>query len=133
MHFLVNAPGHEPLVTHVFVEGDKYIDTDVVFGVKDELIAKVEKRTDPTMPDGKPADVALASHDLRFSAEAGSGRCAEADGHGGRREVTAPLKSPAFERACSFIVRRTRIERIANFEGARLPSARRSRSLSNLL
>ena len=55
VHFLVNAPGHEPLVTHVFIEGDKYIDTDVVFGVKNELISKVEKRTDPVMPDGKPA------------------------------------------------------------------------------
>jgi len=56
VHFLVNAKGHEPLITHVFIEGDKYIDSDVVFGVKDELIAKVEKRTDPVMPDGKPAD-----------------------------------------------------------------------------
>jgi len=55
VHFLVNAPGYEPLITHVFIEGDKYIDSDVVFGVKDELIAKIEKRTDPTMPDGKPA------------------------------------------------------------------------------
>jgi hydroxyquinol 1,2-dioxygenase len=27
----------------------------VVFGVKDELVAKVEKRTDPTMPDGGKA------------------------------------------------------------------------------
>ena len=56
IHFLVNAPGHEPLITHVFIEGDKYIDSDVVFGVKDELIAKIEKRSDPTMPDGKKAD-----------------------------------------------------------------------------
>jgi hydroxyquinol 1,2-dioxygenase len=56
VHFLVNAPGHEPLITHVFVEGDKYIDSDVVFGVKDELIARVEKRSDATMPDGKKAD-----------------------------------------------------------------------------
>jgi len=55
VHFLVNAPGHEPLVTHVFMEGDKYLDTDVVFGVKDELVSKIEKRTDPKMPDGKPA------------------------------------------------------------------------------
>ena len=55
VHFLVNAPGHEPLVTHVFIEGDKYIDSDVVFGVKDELISKIEKRTDANMPDGKPA------------------------------------------------------------------------------
>jgi hydroxyquinol 1,2-dioxygenase len=55
VHFLVAAPGHEPLITHVFIDGDKYLDSDVVFGVKDELVAKVEKRTDPNMPDGKPA------------------------------------------------------------------------------
>ena len=42
VHFLVNAPGYEPLITHVFIEGDKYLDSDVVFGVKDELIAKIE-------------------------------------------------------------------------------------------
>src|SRR3981189_1530099 len=53
VHFLVAAPGYEPLITHVFMEGDKYMDYDVVFGVKDELIAKIEKRTDPVMPDGK--------------------------------------------------------------------------------
>ncbi|MET0709805.1 MAG: dioxygenase, partial [Tardiphaga sp.] len=31
VHFLVDAPGHEPLITHVFIEGDKYLDSDVVF------------------------------------------------------------------------------------------------------
>jgi hydroxyquinol 1,2-dioxygenase len=55
VHFLVNAPGYEPLITHVFMEGDKYLDSDVVFGVKDELVAKIERRTDTVMPDGKPA------------------------------------------------------------------------------
>lgn len=55
VHFLVNAPGYEPLITHVFIGGDKYLDSDVVFGVKDELVASVEKRTDPTMPDGTKA------------------------------------------------------------------------------
>src|SRR6201996_667847 len=55
VHFLVNAPGYEPLITHVFIDGDKYLDSDVVFGVKDDLIAKIEERNDPTMPDGKPA------------------------------------------------------------------------------
>jgi protocatechuate 3,4-dioxygenase beta subunit len=55
VHFLVDAPGHQPLITHVFMDGDKYLDSDVVFGVKDELVAGIEKRTDPTMPDGKPA------------------------------------------------------------------------------
>jgi hydroxyquinol 1,2-dioxygenase len=55
VHFLVNAKGYEPLITHVFIGGDEYLDSDVVFGVKDELVAKVEKRTDPTMPDGGKA------------------------------------------------------------------------------
>ncbi|MBR1123758.1 hydroxyquinol 1,2-dioxygenase [Bradyrhizobium lablabi] len=55
VHFLVAAPGYQPLVTHVFIGGDPNIDKDVVFGVKDELIANIEKRTDPTMPDGKPS------------------------------------------------------------------------------
>jgi hydroxyquinol 1,2-dioxygenase len=68
VHFLVNARGHEPLVTHVFVEGDKYIDSDVVFGVKKELISTVEKRTDPKMPDGKaaPSPWYLMSYEFRL-------------------------------------------------------------------
>jgi hydroxyquinol 1,2-dioxygenase len=55
VHFLVAAHGYQPLVTHVFIGGDPNIHRDVVFGVKDELIATIEKRTDPAMPDGKPA------------------------------------------------------------------------------
>ena len=38
VHFLVNASGHEPLITHVFVEGDKYIDSDVVFGDRKSVV-----------------------------------------------------------------------------------------------
>jgi hydroxyquinol 1,2-dioxygenase len=68
VHFLVNAPGYEPLVTHVFIGGDKYLDSDVVFGVKNELISTIEKRTDPVMPDGKPAATPwhLMSYDFRL-------------------------------------------------------------------
>jgi hydroxyquinol 1,2-dioxygenase len=68
VHFLVNAPGYEPLITHVFIEGDKYLDSDVVFGVKDDLISKVEKRSDPVMPDGKPASAPwhLMTYDFRI-------------------------------------------------------------------
>lgn len=55
IHFLVAAPGYEPLVTHVFMGGDPNIDRDVVFGVKDELIANIAERNDPAMPDGKPS------------------------------------------------------------------------------
>ncbi|WJR80528.1 intradiol ring-cleavage dioxygenase [Bradyrhizobium sp. NP1] len=68
VHFLVNAPGYEPLITHVFIDGDKYLDSDVVFGVKDELVADVEPRRDATMPDGKPADGPwhLMTYDFRM-------------------------------------------------------------------
>lgn len=38
LHFMASAPGHRTLVTHVFVEGDKYLDSDAVFGVKNSLI-----------------------------------------------------------------------------------------------
>ncbi|MHB0770634.1 intradiol ring-cleavage dioxygenase [Bradyrhizobium sp. 5.13L] len=56
VHFLVNAKGYEPLITHVFIGGDKYLDSDVVFGVKDDLIARVEPRSDLEMPDGTKAN-----------------------------------------------------------------------------
>ena len=52
VHFLVKAQGFEPLVTHVFIEGDKYLASDAVFGVKDELVARVERHDKPVMPDG---------------------------------------------------------------------------------
>jgi protocatechuate 3,4-dioxygenase beta subunit len=64
VHFLVAAPGYEPLVTHVFIDGDKYLHSDVVFGVKDELIAKIERHEEPTMPDGKAATGPW--HQLRY-------------------------------------------------------------------
>jgi hydroxyquinol 1,2-dioxygenase len=55
VHFLVNAPGYEPLITHVFLEGDDYLKSDAVFGVKDDLISKIELHNEPVMPDGKSA------------------------------------------------------------------------------
>jgi len=73
VHFLVNAPGYEPLITHVFIDGDKYLDTDVVFGVKDELVAKIEKRSDPKMPDGKPASAPWHLMTYEFHMKPGGG------------------------------------------------------------
>jgi hydroxyquinol 1,2-dioxygenase len=74
VHFLVAASGYQPLVTHVFIGGDPNIDCDVVFGVKDELIANIEKRTDPKMPDGKPAPTPwhLMTYEFRMKPGAGA-------------------------------------------------------------
>jgi len=38
IHFIVSAREYEPVTTHIFVQGDPYLDSDAVFGVKDSLI-----------------------------------------------------------------------------------------------
>lgn len=38
LHFIVSAPGYETVVTHLFVEGDPYLESDVVFAVKNSLV-----------------------------------------------------------------------------------------------
>lgn len=38
IHFIVSAPGYRPLVTQLFTAGDKYLESDAVFGVKPELV-----------------------------------------------------------------------------------------------
>ena len=73
VHFLVAAPGYEPLITHVFIGGDKYLDSDVVFGVKDELVAKIEKRSDPAMPNGTPAPAPWHLMTYEFCLKPGKG------------------------------------------------------------
>jgi catechol 1,2-dioxygenase len=38
VHFIVTAPGYEPLITHIFTPDCRYLREDTVFGVKDSLI-----------------------------------------------------------------------------------------------
>jgi catechol 1,2-dioxygenase len=47
MHFIVTATGFEDVVTHTFVAGDRYLDSDAVFGVKESLIATYLEVDDP--------------------------------------------------------------------------------------
>jgi len=52
VHFLINVPGYEPLITHLFQEGAEYLDSDVVFGTKQELVVRFERREPGATPDG---------------------------------------------------------------------------------
>ncbi len=52
IHFLINVPGYEPLITHLFQEGAEYLDSDVVFGTKQELVVRFEEREPGETPDG---------------------------------------------------------------------------------
>jgi hydroxyquinol 1,2-dioxygenase len=56
VHFQIEAPGFDRLTTHVFVDGDQYLDSDAVFGVKDSLIREFVKRPAGTAPDGSKRD-----------------------------------------------------------------------------
>ena len=64
MHFMVQAEGHAPLVTHVFDRKSKYLDSDAVFGVRDSLIADFKKHRAGEAPDGQ--HVATAYYTLDF-------------------------------------------------------------------
>ena len=46
IHFIVSAAGFAPVVTHIFAEGDPYIDSDAVFGVKESLIVPFIREKD---------------------------------------------------------------------------------------
>jgi catechol 1,2-dioxygenase len=47
IHYRVEAPGHRPVTTHVFVAGDEYLDSDAAFAVKQELVVEPVRDTDP--------------------------------------------------------------------------------------
>ena len=57
IHFIVGAPGFEPVVTHMFVANDPYLDSDAVFGVKDSLVAPFVETDD----EGRAAKLGLAN------------------------------------------------------------------------
>jgi hydroxyquinol 1,2-dioxygenase len=64
VHFMVSADGHDTLITHVFDEVDEHLDTDAVFGVKDQLLTSFERHEPGTAPDGTRVDVPY--HTMRY-------------------------------------------------------------------
>lgn len=52
IHFMVKAKGFVDLTTHVFIDGDPYLESDTVFAVKESLIRKLSDTKDPI--DNKP-------------------------------------------------------------------------------
>jgi len=43
IHFIISAAGYQPLVTALYIDGDKYIDSDVVFGSREQLVVKYQR------------------------------------------------------------------------------------------
>ena len=53
VHFMVKATGFEPLITHLFEQGAPYLDSDVVFGTKQELVVPFERHERGVTPTGE--------------------------------------------------------------------------------
>ena len=52
VHFMIAAPGYQTLTTHVFADGDLYLDSDAVFGVRSSLIGDFKHHKAGGAPDG---------------------------------------------------------------------------------
>jgi hydroxyquinol 1,2-dioxygenase len=52
VHFMISAAGMHTLVTHLFLDDSHYLDSDVVFGVKDSLIESLVVAPAGTTPHG---------------------------------------------------------------------------------
>ncbi|UGQ30856.1 dioxygenase [Acinetobacter calcoaceticus] len=72
IHFKIAAEGYQPLVTHLFLENDDYLNNDAVFGVKDRLIVSYQfKKLDEESKVlyGLDRDYYLITYDFVLSAE----------------------------------------------------------------
>jgi hydroxyquinol 1,2-dioxygenase len=75
IHFMISAPEHRKLVTHIFARGDRYLSSDVVFGVKESLVREYERHQGGTAPDGRTMQGEWYSlhHDFQLAREVPSG------------------------------------------------------------
>ncbi len=75
-HFIVTAPGYRQLVTEVFPDDDPYIDQDAVFGVREDLLVRYQRKdaVDPADQGGVSADLvapySTVEFDIRLAADA---------------------------------------------------------------
>ena len=64
LHFMISAPGYKRLITHIFRNGDRYLDSDAVFGVRQRTNTSMVPDCFLTVPVGVampiPPEAALA-------------------------------------------------------------------------
>ena len=66
LHFMIQAPGYEKLVTHVFRKSDQYLESDAVFGVRSSLISDWVPQKAGAAPDGSKMDKPFYTLDFDF-------------------------------------------------------------------
>jgi catechol 1,2-dioxygenase len=70
IHFIISADGFQPVTTHLFVEGDPYLESDAVFGVKESLIVPfvLETSAERAAALGVTAPFYTVEYDFRLAA-----------------------------------------------------------------
>ncbi|MGH7392112.1 MAG: intradiol ring-cleavage dioxygenase [Candidatus Rokuibacteriota bacterium] len=53
LHVMVQKPGYDTLITHLYVDGDPYLDSDAVFGVRRSCIGDYVRHAGGPAPDGR--------------------------------------------------------------------------------
>jgi hydroxyquinol 1,2-dioxygenase len=66
LHFMIRAAGWQPLTTHIFRDGDAYLDSDVVFGVRSSLVGDYVEHAPGVAPDGSVVETAFFTLDQTF-------------------------------------------------------------------
>ncbi|MCA8254776.1 intradiol ring-cleavage dioxygenase [Burkholderia sp. AU31624] len=66
LHFMIEARGYETLITHVFRDGDRYLDSDAVFGVRSTLVADWVRHAPGIAPDGSRMDTPFYTLEYDF-------------------------------------------------------------------
>lgn len=69
VHFRIRKEGLDTLVTHVFADGDTYLDADAVFGVRSSCIGNYENHPPGMAPDGRLIDRDFYTLDFCFILE----------------------------------------------------------------
>jgi hydroxyquinol 1,2-dioxygenase len=82
MHAIVTAPGYQQVITHVFVDGDPYLDNDAVFAVKSSLVGRYETVDDAAL--AKKLGVSNPFQKLEFDF-----RLSPDDGTAARKKIAA--------------------------------------------
>src|SRR3546814_8403028 len=67
IHFKVEKDGFDPLITHVFAEGDEFLDSDAVFGVRGSCIGNYVRHDSGPTPFGDVLEQPFYTLDYRFT------------------------------------------------------------------
>lgn len=72
IHFIVSAPGCKTIITHLFPSDSPFLDSDVVFGVKESLIVDFKRHEPGVAPTGEKVDVPFwtCEYDFRLVPQA---------------------------------------------------------------